>query len=461
VTFKLRTKMTMGFVLIAVLLIIVTAMFGKIMLENHFTNYIIQRQENNNKDIVNLLTQQYISDNSWRTEVIENIGIRALEQGQIVKVTDLSGKTIWDAMVHNNGMCEQMLQHMASNMASKYPSFNGEYTISTYPATANFQKVGTIEIGYYGPYYFNDEDLNFINVLNKALLWVALFALIISLLLGHLFAKKISDPIGRVINTARMIEKGDYTVRSKENTTTKEIQELINTINNLSITLQEKDNLRKRLTADVAHELRTPLATLQSHMEAMIDGIWNPSVDRLKSCHEEIVRISKMVGHMQLLSKYENEVKKIEKKHFELSEMVTGILLNFESEFKEKRVKTTQSGNATVYADQDKLKQVMINLISNALKYTPEGGNVGVEMYEENNSAIIKVKDNGCGIKKEDLPYIFERFYRADQSRTRLTGGAGVGLSIVKAIVSAHGGAVQVESEMNLGTTFTVTLPNK
>jgi len=457
--FKLRSKLTLAFIFIATLLIVFTGVFGKWMLEDNFKNYVIQKQEKSNNDIVNLVSEQYMGDNLWNADVVENIGIRALEQGQIVKVNDISGKIVWDATMHNNGMCEQMLQHMSDNMSSKYPSFNGKYTVSSYPLISNSTKIGMVEIGYYGPFYFDDEDLTFINALNTALLWVTLFGLVISILLGRIFAKRISDPIDRVIITAKLIAKGDYTQKSNEKTTTKEIIELVGAINNLSSTLQEQEELRKRLTSDVAHELRTPLATLQSHLEAMIDGIWEPTSDRLKGCHEEIVRLSKMVGEIQLLTKYEGEVKNIDMTEFDLGDLALNVAMDFENQFKNKCVKISVNGRGSIIADCDKLRQVIINLLSNALKYTNDGGKVEVVIEDKENSIIIKVKDNGCGISKEDLPYIFERFYRADKSRNRLTGGAGIGLAIVKAIITAHNGSLQVESVVNIGTTFTISLP--
>jgi len=454
-TFKLRTKLTIMFVFISSLLIIFTGVFGKLMIESHFKDYVIEKQQNSNMDIVNLINQQYDKYGNFDIDFIENIGIKALEQGQIVKVQDLKGKTIWDATAHNDGMCQQMLQHMADNMSSKYPSFNGKYTVSSY----QIKDIGTVEIGFYGPFYFNDEDLHFINTLNMALLWVAIFAIIISFLLGHIFAKRLSTPIGRVINTAKLIEQGNYTVKGYGKTSTKEINDLENTMNNLAETLQRQETLRKRLTGDVAHELRTPLSTLQSHMEAMIDGIWQPTTERLKSCHEEIIRIEKLVGDLQLLTKYENEIKDIEKTDFELSELIKNVVMNFESQFKNKGVEIYADGMAKIRADKDKISQVIINLLSNAIKYTDSGGRVNVIIEDSELYTNIIVKDNGCGISEEDLPHIFERLYRADKSRNRLAGGAGIGLSIARAIVEAHYGTINVTSKPNLGTEFIILLP--
>ena len=226
--------------------------------------------------------------------------------------------------------------------------------------------------------------------------------------------------------------------------------------------LDKQEKLRRRLTADVAHELRTPLATLQSHMEAMIDGVWEPDTARLTSCHEEIMRISRMVGDLEKLSKYESENLILHREAFDLSELVQHIIKNFETEFMSKHVSLDFKGEVSpVFADSDKISQVIVNLLSNALKYSPAGKTVQIIVAHDKNWTVLKIKDTGIGISSEDLPHIFERFYRADKSRNRESGGSGVGLAIVKAIVDAHGGKISVSSVMNEGTEFTVSLPGQ
>jgi signal transduction histidine kinase len=289
-----------------------------------------------------------------------------------------------------------------------------------------------------------------------------MISLFLSLFIAAFMAKRLSTPISRVIDTARKISKGYYQDRITEKSDTKEISQLTETINNLAETLERQEMLRKRLTADVAHELRTPLATLQSHMEAMIDGVWKPDIDRLKSCHEEIVRISRLVGELEKLAKYESESLILNKTSFDVSQLIQNIIRNFEMDFVNKGLDIKFYGEKEiVFADKDKISQVIINLLSNALKYTPEGGRVEVKVEGSGDMINIIVKDTGEGISPEDLPYIFERFYRADKSRNRLTGGAGIGLTIAKAIVEAHKGRIQANSKINEGTEFIVSLPKQ
>jgi signal transduction histidine kinase len=431
-----------------------------LLLEKHFSEYIIENQERKNKEIASLISQQYKSEGKWNTDAIQNICINALGQGMIIKVVDSAEKVIWDARLHNNVQCEQMIAHMAENMSSRYPNWKGGYVENEYPVTGRLSTVGRVEIGYYGPYYFTDSDLAFISTINRLLLSVGVFSLILSLVIGAVMARRLSTPISRVISTAEMISKGYFSDRTSEQSSTKEISQLTETINNLAETLETQEILRKRLTADVAHELRTPLATLQSHMEAMIDGIWKPDTERLKSCHEEIVRINRMVGDLEKLAKYESENLILNKTSFNLSELIQSIIKNFQSDFMKKEIDVSFIGEEEpVMADRDKMSQVIVNLFSNALKFTQPGGRVEVRVKGTADITEISIKDNGRGIPADDLPHIFERFYRADKSRNRLSGGAGIGLTITKAIVEAHKGKIQVQSKVDEGTEFIISLP--
>jgi two-component system sensor histidine kinase BaeS len=461
--YSLRTKLSLSYVVVSLLSVALLSLMTNFLLENQFQAYIVKQQEQKNRDLVNSVGRQFrVETNSWDRTVVENIGINALEQGLIVKVRDAAGNTVWDATVHNSGLCLQMIQSISQNMASHYPNFQGGYVETSYPVIHNDTEVGSVEIGYYGPFYLNDNDFAFISTLNRMLVGVGIFSLLLALLVGAYMAKRLSTPISRVIETARQIAKGCFDDRITEESSTKEIGQLTLTINDLAETLKKQETLRKRLTADVAHELRTPLATLQSHLEAMIDGIWKPETERLRSCHEEIMRMSRMVGDLEQLARFEGETLSLKKTRFDVSELIQHIRQTFETEFANKGVEIKFSGGEeTIVADRDKISQVLVNLVSNALKYTSEGGTVAITVSGGEDAVAISLKDTGEGIPPEDLPFIFERFYRADKSRNRLTGGSGIGLAVVKAIVEAHGGRVMVRSAFKKGSEFIVTLPRQ
>ncbi len=459
-SYSLRTKLSLSYLLVALVLVALISLLTNVFLETQFKNYVIKQQEANNKEVVNSLGQLYQGPGLWDQVGIGNVGTNALGKGMIVKVRDKSGEMIWDATVHNAGLCNSMINQMATNMLSRYPDFEGGYLESNYPITANNVQVGSVEIGIYGPYYLSDNELTFLNTLNKMLLGVALFSMLLALVIGAFMAKRIATPISRVIATAQQISQGYFKDRIVEESNTTEIGQLTSTINNLAETLETQENLRKRLTADVAHELRTPLATLQSHMEAMIDGIWQPDNERLTGCHEEIMRISRMVGDLEQLARHERDNLQLHKTSFDLTQLTQQILQNFEPDFRQKGIGTSFRGDQTeLKADRDKVSQVIINLVANALKYTSSGGLVEICVLVNAQQVELTVQDNGSGIAEEDLPYIFERFYRADKSRNRLTGGSGIGLAIVKAIIEAHQGDIRVESKLGQGTEFIVSFP--
>lgn len=458
---SLRTKLSLSYILIIVVSILLINVLTNVFVDKHFKEYVKSNQEQKNKQLISTLAAQYKGNGQWNLDVIDTIGVSALENGIIIKVTDLSGKKLWDATEHNNGMCQRIIEHMASNSSQIWHS-GGSYTEVPYAINYESTRVGTVEIGTYGPYTLTDQDLAFINTLNTVMLGVGLFSLILALFLGTLMAKRLSSPISRVITAAQLISKGYYSERISEKSTTREIGQLTATINNLAESLEKQELLRKRLTSDVAHELRTPIATLQSHMEAMIDGIWDADTERLKSCHEEIVRISKMVGDLEKLTKYEGENLNLNLEQFDIAELTKRLIQNFEPEYMNKGIEILFHGfKEEVSADKDKISQVIVNLLSNALKYTPQGGKVQVGIKGTDDLTQLVVKDNGQGIPQEDLPYIFERFYRADKSRNRQTGGSGIGLTITKAIIEAHGGRIEVKSSIETGTEFIVILPKK
>ncbi len=226
--------------------------------------------------------------------------------------------------------------------------------------------------------------------------------------------------------------------------------------------LNEQENIRKRLTSDVAHELRTPVANVSANIEAMVEGALEPDNARLESCYNELLRITDIISDLEKLRQIENEKLVLERTSVDVKELCESVIQAFKAQLESKQIScTVNADHVSLMADKNRLYQVMANLISNAIKYTQNGGCINVDVVDNKDFVAISVKDNGIGINESDLPFIFERFYRTDKSRNRTTGGAGIGLAIVKAIVLAHGGEVSVESEEGVGSTFKVVLPQK
>jgi two-component system sensor histidine kinase BaeS len=357
-----------------------------------------------------------------------------------------------------------MIAHMAQNMASRYRNWHGAYTETLYPVRANFRELGAVTIGYYGPFFLSDANLSFINSLNRLLLLITLAALACAAGIGLFMARRITEPLAQVVAATRRIADGNRDVFITRRTRVRELDGISTAVNDLSRALGEQETLRRRLTADVAHELRTPLSTLQSHLEALIDGVWEPDQARLSGLHEEILRINRLVADLENLAQYDSDAVSLHRARTDIAALVAGIIRNHESQFREKGValrfpSSVGAAGPVMAVDPDKLSQAVINLLSNALKFTPAGGSVEVRVASGTLEAEIRVTDTGIGIDPEDLPRIFERFYRADSSRSRATGGSGIGLSIVKAIIEAHGGSIHAASEPGKGSEFVITLP--
>lgn len=457
---SLRSKLTISYLIVALLCVVLISIFSNLYLEQEFRSYVKSNQEKKNLEIVALITHQYEMQKSFNTTSLQNIGMSALDNGLMVQVEDEAGNPVWDVLEYNHGQCLNMMEDIHRNMMSRYPNWKGEYITQEYNIMSDFKKVGKVYIGYYGPFYFTESDLKFINSLNVVFISVGALALLLAIVLGNLIAKGISRPIKNVIGKAQDISKGRYDNKMLEQSSIKEIDSLTGTINDLAVILKHQEELRKKQSADVAHELRTPLATLQSHLEAMIDGVWEADPARLKSCHDEIIRISRLVGDLEKLAKYEGESSILNKMEFNIIELIKSIAMNFDKEMLDKNISISiPEQEVMIMADRDKLSQVIINLLSNAIKYSKEGGSIVFEAENNDYATVFKIKDAGIGIEKEHLQSIFERFYRIDSSRSRMTGGSGIGLTITKAIIEAHGGSIEVQSEIGIGTEFTITMP--
>ena len=210
---------------------------------------------------------------------------------------------------------------------------------------------------------------------------------------------------------------------------------------------------------DVAHELRTPLTVTRTQIEAIADGILEPTPERLTLCVNEMTRLADLIGNIDVLSRIEGETLRLDLEITDMKKFLEYVAESFKPVFAKAGINlTAELETVKSEIDREKFRHVIDNLLSNALRYTDAGGNVTLRLYARDDDAVIEVADTGIGIAPEDLPNIFERFWRADESRTRVTGGSGVGLAIVKATVEAHGGKISAVSKKGEGTCFTVRL---
>lgn len=322
--------------------------------------------------------------------------------------------------------------------------------------------IGTVELVYPSTFSVDTAELDFTSGVNRSLLMSLAIALGLSGLLSAYLSKLLSRPIVNLTEVTKSIRNGHLGRRAEERQSVRELTELSGAVNDLAETLSHQSEIRKRLTSDLAHELRTPLTIIQGQLDAILEGIFEATPDRLLVARSETERLIGLVERLREIADLEDDTVELTYDDIDLSAIARDALTLFEADAMT-RAQTLTSDLAPslpMVGDAHRLRQVLVNLLSNAVKYTPDGGRIRVETGTIGSSeAFLKVFNSGAGIAPEDLPFLFDRFYRADVSRHRETGGSGIGLTIVKLIVDAHHGRIEVHSPAGEGTAFTVILP--
>ena len=459
---NLRTQLSLNIAFVVLLTVTIISIVSNIFINRQFERYIIERQVQRIETILSLLYQQYdAATKIWNTEYLHAVGMHALYDGYIVKIYDHRGGMLWDAEICDMNACMEVMESVSQRMRERFPDDKGEFTINDYDLRQNGRIIASVSISYFSPYFYNDDDFHFLDSLNVILAGSGFFSLLLAVTVGWLLARRLSNPIRTTAAIAKQMSVGDYAVRMEEKTCVSELDELTRSVNQLAYSLEKQETLRKRLVADVGHELRTPLTSVATHIEAMIEGVWDPTKERLSICHEELGRLGKLIHDLDNLARVESDNLKLDKTQVNLSELVEKTLSNFEADIAAKKLVVSVNGICSdIRVDRNRIQQVLTNLFSNATKYTQLNGTMRVIFSESEDSTHLIVEDDGIGIPQDELPLIFERFYRADKSRNRLSGGSGIGLAVVKSIVAAHGGKIEVESRLGKGSRFEVILPN-
>jgi two-component system OmpR family sensor kinase/two-component system sensor histidine kinase BaeS len=311
----------------------------------------------------------------------------------------------------------------------------------------------------------------FLSTVNQAIISSAIIASVIAFILGALLFLQITSPLQQLKTAASAIASGDLNkrvhIRSRD-----ELGELSQAFNQMAQSLADAETQRKHLVADVAHELRTPLAAIQGTLEGMQDGVLPLDTEQITALHAETMLLNRLINDLRLISLAEAGQLKLEQGEVQTDEFIQQVVERMRPQAEQKKIHLAANiapGLPPVWIDSDRITQVLHNLISNALRYTPPGGAIQVETQPD--SALpqflrVSVTDTGQGIDPQDLPHVFDRFYRSDKSRARSSGGSGLGLAIVRQLIEAHGGSVWAESPVFTdsehapsGTRISFTLP--
>lgn len=292
-----------------------------------------------------------------------------------------------------------------------------------------------------------DTHRAFLTAVHRYLLWASLVALLLAFALSYLLTKRVLRPLVQMSEASHQIAAGNFTARV-DATQTDEIGELGAAFNLMGDSLEKLERLRKTMVADVAHELRTPLTNLRGYLEGLSDGVIPPDKQTLEMLQQENLRLVSLVEGLGQLARADAAQAYLERQAVDLPECIREILTLYRMNFEEKEINVTTNfvDLTMVQADRDKLLQTIRNLVENCWKYTPPGGEVTISCVTVADAIRTDFINSGPGIPEQDIPFIFERFFTADPSRSREAGGAGIGLAIVKQLIEAHGGKVGAES---------------
>src|SRR6266545_8330683 len=313
------------------------------------------------------------------------------------------------------------------------------------------------------PFQGQPREVEFIERTNLTLLYGALIGAVIALLLGVFLSRTLTRPIRELTQATHAVSEGDLSqqvqVRSKD-----ELGELAQAFNKMSAQLSRSVNARKQMTADIAHELRTPLSLILGHAEAVHDGVLPPTRENFEIIREEATRLEHLVNDLRTLSLADAGELSIQTQTIEPQRLINEVASLYQYQAQKKNIAFELDVAAhlpNIEADPGRMTQVLTNILDNALRHTPEGGRVLLAAQEVENMVELSVQDTGSGLNLEDINRIFERFYRTDSSRQREDGGSGLGLAIARSIVQAHGGQLSAESESGNGLKIKITLPKR
>jgi two-component system sensor histidine kinase BaeS len=394
------------------------------------------------------LESSYATHKGWEAQDVIDTIVWAAMMGIDIRIHNAKGELISDTEAAFNSLSPPVRQRVQTFYGERMQDAGGDYM--PYELVVGGERFGGLDARVLPP----KKEAVFLERSNRFLLNSVLVMGGIAIVLSIIFSMRLTAPIGELTDAASRIAEGDLMTRV--NTTRKdELGTLSTTFNTMAERLVTQDRLRKKLTANIAHELRTPISAARGELEGMIDGLIPTQKDTLQSLYDEMGRLKTILDGIEDLSHAEASSLDIQWREFDISTFLRNIIERYEKGFADKKVilRLECLEGLMAKADPDKLSQVLINLLSNALKATSEGDNVLVKAALEGDELVLSCTDAGMGITKEDLSFIFERFYRGTK------GGLGLGLTISRELIEAHGGEIFVRSRQGEGTTFFIQIP--
>jgi two-component system sensor histidine kinase BaeS len=444
-------RLAVAFALVGAGAAVLTALVVNIVLGQLLAGYFQQQQIRQRDEVVSALAASYRAHHGWDTAELAGVGSSVVMDGGSLQVLDASGNTVWRSSSAMGGMGGASGMMSGSGMMGQ-GSLGPARRI---PVVVDGRRVGTAvlrlpQAGLATP------DQQFRDAVNRTLLVTGLAAGGLAVVLGVLLARRATVPVQRLTATAEAWARGDRG-RRVGYAAADEFGLMAASFDRMADSIDDQERMRRVFAADVAHELRTPLMILRSQVEAMQDGVMERDDASLASLHEEVLRLGRLVADLEVLSAADAARFMLRKAQVALDAVASGVVEEFRSAFPGRPIALqVEDGPIAVDGDPDRLRQVLGNLLSNALRFTPEGGPVEVHVTADGPDAVLAVTDSGPGIPEGELPRVFDRFFRGSRSRG---DGSGIGLAVVRELVAAHGGAVSAANAPGGGARFEVRLP--
>lgn len=444
---SLSRRLGLGFAAIGVGAALLTAVLVNLAFGSRFDTYLDQQRDARMQQIAAAVATAYRTGDEWDLQQLERLAPGLAMTGAEVRVLDAAGESVWSTA-----------DSTASGMAEMHRAMSSIGPLTDpvdVPVTVDGEQRGTLIVRLpEGSVPVADQQ--FRSAINQLLLAGGIGVAVVAALVGLLFARRVTRPVTELTAAAHDLRSGNRARRASV-TGRDEVAELGQAFNDLAEAAERQEALRQSFAADVAHELRTPLAILRGQLEAVQDGVVEPSPALIASLHGETLRLGRLVADLETLTSAEAVSFILERTPVDLADVVATVLAALDHRLAEAALQPeARLGPAVVHGDRTRLAQVVTNLLTNAVKFVPPGGRVTVHTERRGEVVVMTVRDDGPGIPEAELPHVFDRYFRGSRARA---SGSGIGLAVVAALVQAHGGTVEAGNAAEGGAIFTVRLP--
>jgi len=463
---SITTRLIVSFVAIIFLSIVLFIVVSNRVVYDRFSDLVIRSGTNFSRRIVPILEGYYENNGSW--EGIEDL------------VFDMAGAHDMAGLGRNRpeNLNAAIPRLMITAQDERFILIDGDVVVFDSnpdglpindpdnlvkygtPIVVNGEQVGTFLVASTMGILSESQNI-FIDRVNQSLIWVGLLSIILVFLVAVWQSRTIVKPLHQMADAANRLAKGDYNQRVAVNRND-ELGDVATAFNQMASDLAQQEDIRRQMMADVAHELRTPLSILRIDLESMEDGLMDTNPENIRNLQSEVTYLSNLVEDLRMLSMADAGDLRVEKSRIELNSLAREMVERQQNAARERKISLKANyANHEIFVmgDSQRLSQVLVNLLSNAIQHTPPGHEICTQIELDGQTAIVSVMNTGSWILRDDLTRIFDRFYRVEQSRNRDHGGSGLGLSIARSLVEAHGGRIWADSVEGKSTTFKFSLP--